>query len=227
MYELLERGKKNGVERLEVLDREQVLKLEPYVSKEVVAGLYSPDAGNLIPYEFAIALMENAVDNGVELRTRRQVTAIRRDGAAFEVSARHWEPEGAEVQKSDGNGGSVAALWRGFALGLGALAMQRAGFSTLVSTATAVVAAIVMAVVWNVFKKGKDASSNAPPPPSVGTGGSIIPPEQMKDGGSGSATVMKGKTVEIEKFTATYVINCAGSASDKIANMIGDKVRSL
>jgi glycerol-3-phosphate dehydrogenase len=35
LYELLERGKKNGVERLEILNREQVLKLEPYVSKEV------------------------------------------------------------------------------------------------------------------------------------------------------------------------------------------------
>lgn len=35
--------------------------------------------GNLIPYEYAIALLENAVDNGVELRIRRSVTSIDTD----------------------------------------------------------------------------------------------------------------------------------------------------
>jgi L-2-hydroxyglutarate oxidase LhgO len=69
-----------------------VLKLEPYVSSDVIAGLYSSDAGNLIPYEFAIALMENAVDNGVELRTRRHVTEIKENNGLFSVTARHWEP---------------------------------------------------------------------------------------------------------------------------------------
>ena len=31
--------------------------------------MLSPDAGTLIPYEYTIALAENAVDNGVEART--------------------------------------------------------------------------------------------------------------------------------------------------------------
>ncbi len=44
------------------------MQIEPYVHPDVTAALYSPDAGNLIPYEYAIALAENAVDNGVELR---------------------------------------------------------------------------------------------------------------------------------------------------------------
>ena len=30
--------------------------------------MLSPDAGTLIPYEYTIALAENAVDNGVEVR---------------------------------------------------------------------------------------------------------------------------------------------------------------
>jgi glycerol-3-phosphate dehydrogenase len=47
-----------------------VLEKEPYVNPEVTAALYSPDAGNVIPYEYTVALAENAVDNGVELRIR-------------------------------------------------------------------------------------------------------------------------------------------------------------
>ncbi len=48
----------------------------------------------MIPYEFAIALCENASDNGVEFRIRREVVAIEGDAAGgFVVTARHWEPK--------------------------------------------------------------------------------------------------------------------------------------
>lgn len=70
LEELKARGEKNGVKRLRIVGREELLKLEPYINPEVTAALLAPDAGNLIPYEFAIALAENAVDNGVELRIR-------------------------------------------------------------------------------------------------------------------------------------------------------------
>jgi glycerol-3-phosphate dehydrogenase len=70
LEELMDRGRKNGVKRLKILKRDEVFAMEPYVNEEVTAALYAPDAGNLIPYEYAIALCENAVDNGVELRIR-------------------------------------------------------------------------------------------------------------------------------------------------------------
>jgi len=73
LIELLERGKLNGVERLQILKRDEVLAMEPHISPDVTAALYSPDAGNVIPYEYTIALAENAVDNGVELRIRYDV----------------------------------------------------------------------------------------------------------------------------------------------------------
>jgi len=44
----------------------------------------------------------------------------------------------------------------------------------------------------------------------------------MKVGGNGSKEIQKGRTMKIEKVRAKYVINCAGSYSDKIARMIGD-----
>ena len=70
LNDLMKRGAINGVKNLRILNREEVLEREPYVASDVTAALYSPDAGNMIPYEYAIALAENAVDNGVELRIR-------------------------------------------------------------------------------------------------------------------------------------------------------------
>ena len=52
------------------------------------------DAGNLIPYEYAIALAENAVDNGVELRIRREVVKIEtQPDGDFVLTANYWEPK--------------------------------------------------------------------------------------------------------------------------------------
>lgn len=50
LQNLMERGKTNGVERLQILERDEVLQREPRVNRNVIAALYSPDAGNVIPY---------------------------------------------------------------------------------------------------------------------------------------------------------------------------------
>ena len=76
LEELKQRGETNGVKRLRIIEKEELFELEPAINPKAVAALLAPDAGNVIPYEFAIALAENAVDNGVELRIRREVMAI-------------------------------------------------------------------------------------------------------------------------------------------------------
>jgi glycerol-3-phosphate dehydrogenase len=50
LEELLERGRINGVQRLRIVEREELLQMEPHISNDIVAALYSPDAGNVIPY---------------------------------------------------------------------------------------------------------------------------------------------------------------------------------
>lgn len=67
--------------------------MEPHANPDAIAALYSPDAGNVIPYEFAIALAENAVDNGVELRIRSIVSKIQHDGSLFDITVKRWEPK--------------------------------------------------------------------------------------------------------------------------------------
>lgn len=107
LHTLKERGRINGVQRLRIVNQQELRTMEPHVHPNTIAALYSPDAGNVIPYEYAIALAENAVDNGVELRIRREVIGIQPPPSHestsseedsphqqnFTVTLRHWEPK--------------------------------------------------------------------------------------------------------------------------------------
>ncbi|ORX93872.1 DAO-domain-containing protein [Basidiobolus meristosporus CBS 931.73] len=71
-------GKANGVNRLFILNREEVLAMEPNINPQVYSALYCPDAGLVSPYEYTIALAENAVQNGVEILLNHEVIDIQK-----------------------------------------------------------------------------------------------------------------------------------------------------
>ena len=75
LNELLERGKRNGVEGLQILDREELKALEPNISDEAVAALYAPTGGIVCPFGLTIAFAENAAQNGVEFPCTVGVTS--------------------------------------------------------------------------------------------------------------------------------------------------------
>lgn len=78
---LLSRGRENGVPNLEIHGRDEILAREPHVNPDVVAGLWSPDVGITEPWGMAIAAVENALDNGLELHLSEEVVGITvRDG---------------------------------------------------------------------------------------------------------------------------------------------------
>jgi len=56
--ELYERGKRNGVPQMEILDKEGVLKIEKNLSENLVGALHAKTAGIVGPWELAIALAE-------------------------------------------------------------------------------------------------------------------------------------------------------------------------
>lgn len=62
---LLENGRKNGLNDLEIIGRDQLLELEPEISPRMRYALWCRGAGICSPYELAIALAENAIKNGV------------------------------------------------------------------------------------------------------------------------------------------------------------------
>ena len=76
--ELLQRGIRNGVEGLRILEKDEVLAMEPNLTPETVAALYAPSAGIVCPFELTIALSENAAENGVEFFFNKEVTGIAR-----------------------------------------------------------------------------------------------------------------------------------------------------
>lgn len=88
---LYERGMKNGVPKLSVLDKAQVKALEPHVSDEVVGALLSETAGIVCPYELTIAATEVAVTNGVEFIRNCAVEAIKVTADGFLLATTQGE----------------------------------------------------------------------------------------------------------------------------------------
>ena len=87
LEELYERGLKNGVKGLALLSGEEVRKMEPAVSAEVVKALYAPTGGIVCPFGLNIALAENACENGVEFFFNHPVEKIARSEAGYEIEA--------------------------------------------------------------------------------------------------------------------------------------------
>ncbi|MBO3088215.1 NAD(P)/FAD-dependent oxidoreductase [Cellulomonas dongxiuzhuiae] len=77
-----------------VLDGAQVRELAPYLSSTVVAAAYCPSEGRANARTAAPALARAAVAHGADLRTRTEVTSLRRDGAAWVVGTRTQDPDG-------------------------------------------------------------------------------------------------------------------------------------
>ena len=88
---LYARGNENGVPGLTILSKEEVLKMEPYVSEEVHGALYAPSAGIVNPWEYAIAMAETAVKNGAEIRLNAKVTGISKTASGYSVSVNEHE----------------------------------------------------------------------------------------------------------------------------------------
>lgn len=87
LSELKERGEANGVEGLRILDRQELIELEPNVGDEAVAALYAPTGGIVCPFGLTIALAENAADNGVEFQFDQEVKSIERKEEGYLVTA--------------------------------------------------------------------------------------------------------------------------------------------
>lgn len=95
LEKLLERGRKNGVEPLSIIGPEEIHRIEPNITDEVVAALYAPTGGIVCPFNLTIALAENAVQNGVEFRLETQVEKVERtaEGYNLQVQAKNGASE--------------------------------------------------------------------------------------------------------------------------------------
>lgn len=76
LEKLYQNGIKNGVRDLQILEKDEVKKLEPNITDEVIAALFAPTGGIICPFTLTIALAENASSNGVEFILGQEVTKI-------------------------------------------------------------------------------------------------------------------------------------------------------
>lgn len=91
LEDLLERGRTNGVPDMEIIGREDLVRLEPNVSDSALGALYAKTGGIVCPYELTIAAIGNAMDNGAELKTDFEVTRISKKGNNFIVYSQDGE----------------------------------------------------------------------------------------------------------------------------------------
>ena len=83
---LKERGERNGVPDLKIIDAAELKKLEPNISDAALGALYAPTAGIVCPYELTIAAVGNAMDNGAELYCDFEVASIQKENDLFRVA---------------------------------------------------------------------------------------------------------------------------------------------
>lgn len=85
LAELKDRGEKNGVSGLQILDGDELRKREPNVSEAALGALYAPTGGIVCPYSLTIAAIGNAMDNGADLLLSFDVRKIEKDKDGFTV----------------------------------------------------------------------------------------------------------------------------------------------
>ena len=90
LQHLFENGTANGVPGMKILSKEETLAMEPNLSEKVCGALWAPSAAIVNPWEYALAMTEVAVRNGVELRRNCKVT----DAEAIEGGYRLTVPGG-------------------------------------------------------------------------------------------------------------------------------------
>ncbi|MBQ7871859.1 MAG: NAD(P)/FAD-dependent oxidoreductase, partial [Oscillospiraceae bacterium] len=86
LVKLYENGPANGVEGLRIVEREELVRMEPNISDEAVAALYAPTGAIVCPFGLTYALAENAAKNGVKFQFDSEVTGIEKTDGGWKVT---------------------------------------------------------------------------------------------------------------------------------------------
>ena len=113
LKDLKSRGEQNGVEKLYIIGREELVKLEPNISDDAVGALYAKTGGIVCPYELTISAIGNAMDNGAKLYLDFEVERVENKGGYYNVYSSLGEVVSAKVviNACGLNGGKIAKLF--------------------------------------------------------------------------------------------------------------------
>ena len=86
LQKLYANGVANGVPGIRLLTAEETLAMEPQLAPTVAGALFAPSAAIVSPWEFALAMAEVAVRNGVELYRSTPVTNIEKIDGGWQLT---------------------------------------------------------------------------------------------------------------------------------------------
>ena len=84
---IYERGIRNGVKGLRIVERDELIQLEPNINPELSCALLAPTGAIVCPYELCISAIGNAMDNGAELKLNFEVGRIEKKDGYYTVSS--------------------------------------------------------------------------------------------------------------------------------------------
>lgn len=88
---LFKRGIANGVKDLRIVEKEELLRMEPNLNPDVLAALYAPSAGIVNPWQLAIAYSEVAYQNGVKFHFNEEVIQVIKTEECFIIKTQKNE----------------------------------------------------------------------------------------------------------------------------------------
>ena len=97
-----QQGEYIHVEDLEILDKNEILRLEPNVNPDALGALHMPTAGIFNPFELVSAFYENARDNGVNMLMGTEVMRITEEKGEFKVETDQNEIQASHVVNAAG-----------------------------------------------------------------------------------------------------------------------------
>ena len=89
LHDLLQKGIENGVPGLKIVEREELLKMEPNISDDVTCALYAPTGGIVCPFHMTMAFAENACMNDVSFFLNTKVNSIDKNEGNYVLKVQH------------------------------------------------------------------------------------------------------------------------------------------
>lgn len=97
LEDLLEKAALNGVPGCRIIEREELIKMEPNLSDDVTCALYAPTGGIVCPFHMTMAFAENACMNGVSFFLNTKVTDIQKSEEGYKIKTLHTDSNTEEI----------------------------------------------------------------------------------------------------------------------------------
>ena len=100
LEELLDKAAINGVPGCRIVEREELLQMEPNVADDVICALYAPTGGIVCPFHMTMAFAENANVNGVLFFLNTEVKHIQKKENGYVIETLHTDTNEIETYEA-------------------------------------------------------------------------------------------------------------------------------